>query len=162
MISGGLAGIFASFIITPFERVKILFQTNQANWNYINKNFNVKFLSQGLVPTLCRDPLGYAIYFSTYNFLKNKKSTPINLFESFCYGAISGSTAWLFIYPQDRIKTHVQAITNRNISFISGCKEVIFIGGYRELYKGFSYSLMRAIPLHATVFMSMEFCKKYL
>jgi hypothetical protein len=32
--------------------------------------------------------------------------------------------------------------------------------GYKNLYKGFSYALMRAIPLHATTFTMMEFFLK--
>jgi solute carrier family 25 carnitine/acylcarnitine transporter 20/29 len=174
VISGALSGLLVSFIVSPFERIKILFQTNQGNWNFIRNNLNIKFLFQGLSATFYRETPGFAIYFSTYNFLKDNRnfipnllnksvqSNQIGLLESFCYGAISGSTAWIFIYPQDRIKTHIQAISDRNIGFASGFKEILSIGGYKGLYKGFSYALMRAIPLHATAFMSMEFCKKYL
>ena len=191
VLSGALSGLLASFIVTPFERIKILFQTNQGNWNFIGKNLRFKFLFQGLSATLYRETPGFAIYFSTYNFLKENRNLIVNnqilnkfncsklpnlqnlpnlpnnlkeigLFESFCYGAISGSTAWIFIYPQDRIKTHIQAISDRNIGFVSGFKEILLVGGYKGLYRGFSYALMRAIPLHATAFMTMEFCKKYL
>ena len=174
VISGGLSGMFASFIVTPFERIKILFQTNQGNWKFIKQNMNIRFMFQGLSATFYRETPGFAIYFSVYNYLKDNRkkilygcnilnvSEQIGMFESFTYGAISGSTAWVFIYPQDRIKTHIQAISERNINFTSGFKEILSNGGYRGLYKGFHYALMRAIPLHATAFMTMELCKKYL
>ena len=68
-ISGGLAGLTASFVVTPFERIKILLQTNQT----IEKQMlNRKFLFQGLSATFYRETPGFAIYFSTYNYLKNK------------------------------------------------------------------------------------------
>ncbi len=169
VISGGLSGMLASFIVTPFERIKILFQTNQGNWNTIRTNLNVKFMFQGLSATFYRETPGFAIYFSVYNYMKNShgnkqnnQDNQIGLLESFSYGALAGSIAWIFIYPQDRIKTHIQAISNRNVSFVTGFKEILSSGGYRGLYKGFHFALMRAIPLHATAFASMELCKKYL
>jgi solute carrier family 25 carnitine/acylcarnitine transporter 20/29 len=175
VISGGLSGLAASFVVTPFERIKILFQTNQGGWKFISQNLNRKFMFQGLSATFYRETPGFAIYFSVYNYLKDNrlkfanalnlhKDMPnqITMIESFCYGAISGSTAWIFIYPQDRIKTHIQAISNRNVGFVNGFREILSDGGYRGLYKGFHFALMRAIPLHATAFVTMEFCKEYL
>lgn len=164
VISGGLSGMLASFIVTPFERIKILFQTNQGNWNYIKQNLNHKFMFQGLGATFYRETPGFAIYFSVYNYLKStfNSNKPISMMESLGYGAMAGSISWVFIYPQDRIKTHIQAITTYNISFIQGLKEILSNGGYTGLYNGFHYALMRAIPLHSTAFLSMEMCKKYL
>jgi hypothetical protein len=162
-ISGGLAGLTASFVVTPFERIKILLQTNQT----VEKHFfNRKFLFQGLSATFYRETPGFAIYFSLYNHLKNKiqhqrKEEEIRPMDSFIIGAISGSASWIFIYPQDRIKTHLQACKERQLGFTEGLKEVLNDGGYRGLYRGFHYALMRAIPLHATAFMTFELCKKY-
>ena len=68
---GALSGLTASFIVTPFERIKILFQTNQGNYQFIRQNLNSKFMFQGLSATFYRETPGFAIYFSTYNFLKN-------------------------------------------------------------------------------------------
>jgi hypothetical protein len=158
-ISGGIAGLSASFIVTPFERVKILLQTNQT---ITNSMITPKFLYQGWSATLYRESPGFAIYFSTYNALKNAKGgSEISLIDSFTYGAIAGSTSWLFIYPQDRIKTHIQALKDRNLGFIGGFQEILKDGGYRGFYRGFHFALMRAIPLHATAFMTYELCKKY-
>lgn len=173
-ISGGLAGLTASFVVTPFERIKILLQTNQT----LNKQMlNQKFLFQGLSATFYRETPGFAIYFSTYNYLKNnklkqeikqnqenqsiEKREEIHYLDSFLIGAFSGCASWLFIYPQDRIKTHLQACKERKISFNEGFKEILNDGGYRGFYRGFHYALMRAIPLHATAFMTFELCKKY-
>lgn len=159
-ISGAIAGLSASFIVTPFERVKILIQTNQT----ISKDMiTPRFLFQGLSSTFYRETPGFAIYFTTYNALKNAKSdVNISVVDSFTFGAIAGSVSWLFIYPQDRIKTHVQALKDRKLGFFGGFKEILKEGGYRSFYRGFHFALMRAIPLHATGFMTYELCKKYL
>lgn len=177
IISGALSGLIASFVVSPFERIKILLQTNQGNWITLrDKLTSPKFMFQGLSATFYRETPGFAIYFATYNLLKDNRkligknfdinsnniSNDITMIESFCYGSISGSFAWIFIYPQDRIKTYIQAISNDNVSFSKGFRHIISIGGYRELYKGFHFALWRAIPLHATAFTTMEFCKKYL
>ena len=162
-ISGGLAGLTASFVVTPFERIKILLQTNQTIEKQI---LNRRFLFQGLSATFYRETPGFAIYFSTYNYFKNviqqqRKEEEIRPLESFLIGAFSGCASWIFIYPQDRIKTHLQACKERQLGFKQGYKEVLNDGGYRGLYRGFHYALMRAIPLHATAFMTFELCKKY-
>ena len=68
VISGALSGLTASFIVTPFERIKILLQTNQ---EIKREMLNRKFLFQGLSATLYRETPGFAIYFSTYNYLKS-------------------------------------------------------------------------------------------
>ena len=172
VISGALSGLTASFVVTPFERIKILVQTNQ---KLEKEMFNRKFLFQGLSATFYRETPGFAIYFSTYNYLKNSRN---NLFENYCndkrnipdltsmeaftFGACSGAFSWVFIYPQDRIKTHIQACKDRKLSLTDGFKEILKDGGYRGLYRGFHFALMRAVPLHATAFMTMELCKKYL
>lgn len=163
-ISGGLAGLTASFVVTPFERIKILLQTNQT---LEKQMLNRRFLFQGLSATFYRETPGFAIYFSTYNYLKNGiqkeiKKEEIHPLDSFFIGAFSGCASWIFIYPQDRIKTHLQACKERQLGFKEGLKEVLNDGGYRGLYRGFHYALMRAIPLHATAFMTFELCKKYL
>jgi hypothetical protein len=226
-ISGALSGLSASFVVTPFERIKILLQTNQK----IERNmFNRSFLFQGLSATFYRETPGFGIYFSTYQYLKDtylsynntkiilyaeKSEVPVhgNFYneqfgddycvkhdciwreckcnevmqkrldkvlaevnkqyivipetellplESFTFGAIAGAFSWVFIYPQDRIKTHLQSIKDRKVGFNEGFREVLKNGGYRGLYRGFHFALMRAMPLHATVFATMELCQKYL
>jgi len=171
-MSGGLSGMCASFIVTPFERIKILLQTappsstttpNPSSTSPASAP-NVRSIFQGLSATFYRETPGFAIYFSTYNYLKykyeqdNKKK--LGLVNSFIYGGLAGTTSWIFIYPQDRIKTKIQALRDTHMSFKEGFNEIVKKEGITGLYKGFSYALLRAIPLHATAFMTMEMCKK--
>jgi solute carrier family 25 carnitine/acylcarnitine transporter 20/29 len=159
-ISGAISGLTASLVVTPFERIKIRLQTDgKINFNNFNRNqINIRYLYQGFSATLTRETPGFAIYFSVYNFFKNR-TNEITAFKSFIYGSFAGSFSWVFIYPQDRIKTHLQALAEKKMGFFEGFREIHKSGGFLGFYRGFSFALIRAIPLHATAFMVMELCK---
>ena len=160
-LSGALSGFNASLVVTPFERIKIILQLG-GNFNSKNLNkLSLGYLYQGFSATMTRETPGFAIYFSVYNYLKNDNQN-ISPFRSFIYGACAGVFSWIFIYPQDRIKTHLQALTEKKMNFSESFKEILAKGGYKGFYKGFSYALMRSVPLHATAFTTMELCKKNL
>jgi solute carrier family 25 carnitine/acylcarnitine transporter 20/29 len=163
-LSGAMSGFVATFVVTPYERLKILNQTSQ------KVNTNIFQLYKGFSVTFIREVPGFAIYFSTYHTLKeyyndrvngeimrvngetNKKLSPE---ISFLFGGISGSMAWLFIYPQDRIKTIIQSSTN-NKKILSLIKNTFNNGGLKGFYSGFSFAITRAILLHAGTFMMFE------
>lgn len=163
VVSGGISGFMASFIVTPYERMKILLQTNKNHKNKPRLSFDYMF--RGLSATFYREVPGFAIYFSTYSYLKDKNkmlyNRDIEWYESFIYGGFAGAFSWIFIYPQDLIKTHIQSTTSRNLTLITGTKEVIKSNGITGLYRGFHFALLRAIPLHATAFMVNEMLKSY-
>lgn len=156
-LSGAISGFLATFIVTPYERIKILKQTNHAiNWS-------PKFLFRGLTTSFTREIPGFAIYFQTYETFKyiyknHNQNNNIPLFYSFITGGISGSFAWIFIYPQDRIKTIIQSNSiNNNPKEIY--KSLYKLGGVKELYKGFSFAIGRAMLLHSGAFATMEYLK---
>lgn len=160
-IAGGLSGLAASFVVTPIERIKILLQTgNQVQW----KGINYSYLFRGLSATFTRETPGFAIYFSVYEGLKKHNYTNHNRdipwYMSFCYGGLSGAIAWIFIYPQDCIKTKMQASNENKKNFRDTAIELYKEGGLKIFYRGFHLALMRAIPLHAGTFMINEILKK--
>jgi solute carrier family 25 carnitine/acylcarnitine transporter 20/29 len=159
-ISGAISGLTASLIVTPFERIKIILQTNgKMNFKNLNSNqMNFRYLYQGFSATLTRETPGFSIYFTVYNNLK-KRTKEITPFKSFLYGSAAGIFSWIFIYPQDRIKTHLQALSEKKMGLIEGFREIKNSGGYSGFYKGFSFALMRAVPMHATAFMTIEILK---
>jgi len=115
----------------------------------------------GLSATFTREVPGFAIYFTTYEYLKNEffrnYNQPITKSASFIFGGLSGMMAWVMIYPQDRIKTRIQssmAVNQRG--FLNVLYDINAEGGVRQFYRGFHYALMRAIPLHAGTFCMME------
>jgi solute carrier family 25 carnitine/acylcarnitine transporter 20/29 len=158
-IAGGISGFGASFIVTPIERIKILLQNRSDN---ILANCQVKYLFRGLTATFTRETPGFAIYFSVYESLKKKfyYKENITTHGSFIFGGISGAVSWLFIYPQDCVKTCMQSDKYQQYSFSKTVKNIYCEGGFIRFYKGFHFALMRAIPLHAGTFMTMELLKK--
>ena len=157
-VSGAISGLVASFIVTPYERIKILKQNSQV---FTFKDINTKFLFRGLSATFTREAPGFAIYFSTYEYLKKKNFTNnnknIDLYRSFLYGGISGITAWIFIYPQDKIKTIMQSNMNSGKSYTYHVKNMYNNYGLTYFYKGFSWAAGRAVLLHSGTFCMMEF-----
>ena len=125
-VSGAISGFIASLIVSPYERIKILRQ-NQTLFNW-KECMNPPFLFKGLSATFTREVPGFAIYFSTYEYLKNKFYTSqnknIDIISSFVFGGFAGSTAWVFIYPQDRIKTLIQSNNQTKINMFDLVKTV--------------------------------------
>jgi solute carrier family 25 carnitine/acylcarnitine transporter 20/29 len=160
-LSGAISGLTASLVVTPYERIKILKQNSEA----INfKDVNTRFLFRGLSATFTREMPGFAIYFTTYEYLKKKTFTDhnkkIDYTSSFIYGGLSGITAWIFIYPQDRIKTILQSHSGRetNTNNIKSIINSIYAsGGLKHFYSGFSWAVARASLLHSGTFCVMEY-----
>lgn len=161
-VSGAISGFVASLIVSPYERIKILRQ-NQTQFN-LSECTKPSFLFKGLSATFTREVPGFAIYFSTYEYLKNKfytsKNKEIDIVASFIFGGISGSNAWLFIYPQDRIKTIIQSNNTNKINIMSLIKTIYQNGGIKQFYSGFSLAIARAILLHSGTFCMMEILNK--
>ena len=169
-LSGAISGLAASLVVTPYERIKILKQNSEV---IIFKDLNIRFLFRGLSATFTREMPGFAIYFTTYEYLKKKTFTDnnkkIDYTSSFIYGGIAGTTAWIFIYPQDRIKTILQSQsgttsnsnTNANNKSIKSIKSIInsiyASGGLKHFYSGFSWAVARASLLHSGTFCMMEY-----
>ena len=159
-ISGGVAGLSASFLVTPYERIKILLQ----NGSTLNRQtFQFRSLFRGLSMTFIREVPGFAIYFSVYEGLKyhlhTKQRNNMGNLNSFIYGGASGAAAWIFIYPQDRIKTIIQSCnvdiqSNQTNTVSYYWNHLRKTGGF---YKGFSWALYRAVLLHSGTFAMMEF-----
>ena len=168
-LSGAIAGFSAAVIVTPYERLKIL---KQNNISFNKQELSIKFLFRGLGATWTREVPGFAIYFSVYESLKRVNHTQhgreIGLHNSFFYGGIAGVAAWIFIYPQDRIKTILQSSHSSHSSgkgMNTGINKIILdiynAGGLRHFYSGFSWAVARAMLLHSGTFCMMEFLTKY-
>lgn len=156
-ISGALSGLTASTIVTPVDRIKILLQNNKNI-----QSLKPSYLFNGLSATISREVPGFAIYFTTYHYLKqkfeNKNSHLTKLCNSFLFGGVSGAFSWIFIYPQDLVKTQLQSLEYSNTKNIKSIiLDIYNKHGIKRFYKGFHLSLLRAIPLHAGTFFAMEF-----
>jgi solute carrier family 25 carnitine/acylcarnitine transporter 20/29 len=157
-LSGLIGGFASTLIVVPVDRIKILMQNKEK----INISlFKPNSLYKGFSITLFRETPGFGIYFTTYNNLTKKFNMEKNLLKSFLFGSVSGFTSWVFIYPSDLIKTKYQSIkSNGDITISQVIKNIYKNNGLRGFYNGFSYAIMRAIPLHGGVFLGYEYSKK--
>ena len=169
-ISGAVAGLSASFLVTPYERIKILLQ----NGSSVQRDtFRPSSLFRGLSMTFTREVPGFAIYFSVYEGLKynlhvkNGKKQDFTQIHSFIYGGASGASAWIFIYPQDRIKTIIQSYSaESNAHQTTKSNKISYYWNYLRktggFYKGFSWALYRAVLLHSGTFAMMEYLNSHI
>lgn len=161
IIAGGVAGFAASFVVTPVERLKILSQTNSnlGSSKNIKPKMSIGYLYRGFSSTLTREMPGFAIYFSSYEAMKDtvSSSRPTNTIDHFVMGGISGFLAWGFIYPQDLVKTQIQASTSKVIKPGAIIKNIYKTNGIKGFFRGFHLALLRAVPLHAGTFAMFEY-----
>lgn len=170
--SGIVGGFMSTVIVTPVDRIKINYQNQELklnNMETIKKVFNPKNLYKGFTPTIFRETPGFGIYFSTYNYLTDKYNLTNNIGKTFGFGALSGLSAWLFIYPSDLIKTKYQSNQNE-LSLPNTIKKIWLtnnnsnrtVQGIRNFYSGFNLAILRAMPLHGGVFLGYELAKQYI
>ena len=157
-VSGLVGGFASTLVVVPVDRIKIIMQ----NKGPLTRNlFLPSSLYKGFSITLFRETPGFGIYFTTYNKLAHKFNQEKNLLKSFLFGSISGLTSWIFIYPSDLIKTKYQANKNNSSTRINQVIKNIYVrDGFRGFYRGFSFAIMRALPLHGGVFLGYEYSKK--
>lgn len=157
-LSGLIGGFASTLVVVPVDRIKILMQNKESITTNLLKPSS---LYKGFSITLFRETPGFGIYFTTYNTLTHKFNQEKNLFKSFLFGSLSGFTSWVFIYPSDLIKTKYQSIKNNtNITVNKVVTDIYKNNGITGFYRGFSYAIMRAIPLHGGVFLGYEYSKK--
>eukprot|EP01095_Lingulamoeba_sp_RSL-Kostka_P001147 TRINITY_DN11624_c0_g1_i1.p1 TRINITY_DN11624_c0_g1~~TRINITY_DN11624_c0_g1_i1.p1 ORF type:complete len:255 (-),score=54.67 TRINITY_DN11624_c0_g1_i1:116-880(-) len=152
--AGIVSGLFCTSIVTPIEKVKILLQNNKkTSFTKLIKKNGIQSLYRGWSATLFREVPGYGIYFTTYEFLKKNVTNNITPLHTLIFGAMSGVSSWIFIYPADPIKTIMQ---DRSYSLSQSFKYIFKNNGIQGFYRGFSLGILRALPLHAGVFLGYE------
>lgn len=171
--SGFIAGFASTLIVTPMEYLKINIQ-NGVQMNIRSINFRQAY--NGIIPTICRESPGYAVYIATYDSLDKKFNQEKSLMKSFLFGGLTGLSSWLVIYPTDFVKTKVQDINNTKSigqiiksiynsdvtsNYIKSPK-LLSLMKPLNFYNGLGWALGRAIPLHAGVFAGYELSKKFL
>jgi solute carrier family 25 carnitine/acylcarnitine transporter 20/29 len=187
-IAGAVGGIANTFVVSPVELVKTQLQV-QYNRPGEAATFRgplhcaytiwrmrgVKGIFRGFIPTLIREIPGYAGQFYTYEMLKRYLSTggfsyvnPEKLGgkEMMLAGGMAGIGAWIFCYPQDVVKSRLQADHTGTCyprhrwipdgGMISAWKEVVRESGQRGLWRGFGTCVLRAFPANAAAFLGYE------
>ena len=141
IFAGFSSGVIGALSIAPAEQLTIDKQRNI-------KNYSLKHLYQGLIPTIARESVGFSIYFTVYDQLSKKFNPEKQTGKTMIVGTVAIVSAWSIICPFDKIKTNIQSNVKIDVHDIA------------TAYKGFQFALMRAIPFHVTCFVVFEHMMK--
>lgn len=166
--AGFISAVPTTLIAAPFERVKIILQTQSAGepkaMGYavrkILRTGGLQSLFKGSLATLARDGPGSAVYFATYELVKKKLSpqdnSQLSLGAVSIAGGLSGMAMWLAVFPVDTIKTFMTNGANESLTFKSTVQTIYRAKGVAGFFPGLGPALLRSFPANAATFVGVE------
>lgn len=155
----------------PIELLKVRLQVQDPSAPQLYKNIlqcarhalasqGIRGMYRGLTATLLRDVPSFAGYFGVYEgskaLLGSVSEGPLATWQLLVAGGLAGFGAWLPCYPQDVIKSRMQASADYGNTW--QCTQQIYRqGGLRGFFRGFGPTLARAFPANAATFFAYEF-----
>ncbi|RAH59112.1 mitochondrial carrier protein [Aspergillus piperis CBS 112811] len=183
-LAGGAAGVTNSIISGPVEHIRIRLQTQphgagrlySGPWDCARKIIRTvgpAGLYRGQVVTLFREFHGYGVWFAAYEGLlgilqhhEQKKREELPNWQIAVCGGLAGEALWLLSHPLDVIKSKMQSDgfgSDRKYSSMGHAfKETWVVGGVRGLFQGLGPALLRAMPVSAGTFATVELVRKML
>ncbi|KAI8596543.1 mitochondrial carrier domain-containing protein, partial [Dissophora ornata] len=184
LIAGGVAGAVSRTIVSPLERMKILFQAKPANFQGVIPTLRKMWTDEGFLgfmrgngTNVIRIVPYSAVQFASYEQFKkllmepgkNDLDTPRRLSA----GALAGLTSVACTYPLDIVRTRLSiqsaqvANTKEAQAALPGIwKTMVLIytkeGGVVGLYRGLGPTLMGVAPYVALNFQAYEVLRAYL
>lgn len=177
--AGFLSAIPMNIIATPFERIKVLLQT-QGQTLSVNSNRpkytgsidavrqlyragGIRSIYKGATMTLTRDGLDSAAYFATYEYCKRcltpedleGNGGPLSLLTIGIAGATAGIVMIIPLFPVDTVKSRIQNAGSQTKA-TEIVREVYRNGGLKAFYPGIGPALVRAIPANAATLLGWE------
>lgn len=170
--AGFISAIPTTLVAAPFERVKVMMQvedgSKKSSMGSVIKEMyrtgGIRSIFKGSAATLARDGPGSALYFATYEILKEKLSTPgkdMSLFAITVAGGFAGVSMWLGVFPIDTIKSTQQS-SNTNVSILKTTKNIYNKGGLKAFFPGVGPALARSFPANAATFLGVELARNFL
>lgn len=181
-ICGFTGGVVNSFLACPIEHVRIRLQTQthgatnalrfEGPLDCIRQLRSRNMLMLGLFPTTLRAGLGLGTYFLVYETLvlnelkKGKLRSEIETWKLCLFGALSGTSLWISIYPLDVIKSVIQTDDLRTPrirnSMLRSMRSIYQRQGLKTFFQGFTPTMLRAAPANAATFVSFEVAMRLL
>jgi solute carrier family 25 (mitochondrial phosphate transporter), member 23/24/25/41 len=190
LLAGGIAGAISRTVVSPLERLKILFQVQQKQGNITQGNITQEKLKikdtlvnikkkegwrgffKGNGTNVIRIIPYSAVQFASFEFfkrilLKNReadlKRGQLTIRERFLAGASAGICSVTCTYPLDLIRTRLSLPNDSKEKTIFGSLRRIytFEGGISALYRGITPTLMGIAPYVALNFTIYESLKQY-
>ncbi|KAK7686861.1 hypothetical protein QCA50_009937 [Cerrena zonata] len=168
--AGFISAVPTTLVAAPFERVKVMMQIQQKEASMASvikemyKTGGIRSIFKGSLATLARDGPGSALYFATYEVLKEKLSTPgkdMSIGAIVTAGGFAGVSMWLGVFPIDTIKSTQQS-SNTNISIFKTTSNIYKKGGIKAFFPGVGPALARSFPANAATFLGVELARKAL
>jgi len=169
-VCGAVAGLVNSVVSTPAEHIRIRMQSQGTMPNppfkssmdcikKIHAQAGLRGIYKGGVPTLWREGIAYAVYFSVYDWCirrmtGNSRHEP-EMYKIALSGAFAGICFWFAVFPIDVIKTKIQtdSVTNPQFkSMMDSVRQTYKKQGMNGFWRGLTPCLMRAIPVNSGTF----------
>ncbi|CAJ2502777.1 Uu.00g101710.m01.CDS01 [Anthostomella pinea] len=188
--AGGVAGAVSRTVVSPLERLKILFQVQGAGHTEYKLGVGKALVKmwkeegwRGFMRgngTNCIRIVPYsAVQFGSYNFYKRQffETTPsavMGPFERLFCGGIAGITSVFLTYPLDIVRTRLSiqsasfaALSSTPRDQLPGMWSTLAMmykneGGIPALYRGIIPTVAGVAPYVGLNFMTYEFVRKYL
>lgn len=177
--AGAFAGIANTVLSSPIEHIRIRLQTQPhgANRLYNGPIDCVRKISahqgvlggvyRGTAVTLLREAQAYGVWFTTFEYLMNADAArnhiareAIPTWKIALYGGLAGEMLWISSYPFDVIKSKMQSDgfgANQKYASMRDCFQKVWRAeGLRGFWKGIGPTLLRAMPVSAGTFATVE------
>lgn len=156
LLSGASAGVTESFVVVPFELVKIKMQDKFCKYTKMShavkdivKENGVLGLYKGLESTIWRHSVWNASYFALILKIRSCFSDNIKIndtLKDLVSGTIGGIFGTILNIPFDVVKSRIQVGSNKYIWTIPSLFKVAKEEGISALYKGFLPKVLRLGP----------------
>lgn len=187
--AGGVAGAVSRTVVSPLERLKILFQIQSVGREEyklsVGKGLMKMWKDEGWRGfmrgngTNCIRIVPYsAVQFGSYNFYRKFFETSpgadLNSFRRLVCGGAAGITSVFFTYPLDIVRTRL-SIQSASFAVLGGTPKTKLLGmwatmftmyktegGFLALYRGIIPTVAGVAPYVGLNFMTYEIVRKYL
>ncbi|KAH6962382.1 mitochondrial carrier protein [Ilyonectria sp. MPI-CAGE-AT-0026] len=183
-LAGGLAGIANSFISGPVEHIRIRLQTQPHGEKILYSGVTdcvrkvwqqqgISSIYRGQVVNILREFHGYGVWFAAYEGLvqyvikmEDRKRSEIQSWKFAVCGGLAGELLWLLSHPLDVIKSKMQSDGFGDNQKYKTMREAIRqtwrTAGVSGLFEGIGPALLRAMPVSAGTFATVEVVRKML
>eukprot|EP01090_Pellita_catalonica_P007134 TRINITY_DN17747_c0_g1_i1.p1 TRINITY_DN17747_c0_g1~~TRINITY_DN17747_c0_g1_i1.p1 ORF type:complete len:392 (-),score=50.22 TRINITY_DN17747_c0_g1_i1:98-1108(-) len=173
-LAGGIAGAISRSSVAPFERMKIMFQTQGHPPKYkgimdcmtkIYRGEGIRGYFSGNGTNIVRIFPTTAIQFlawENYKKLVAGDTTDLSIWQRLIAGGLTGITALTICYPLDFVRGRLSVQTTRQYNGIVDClRSVIRKEGFIALYRGLWPSILGVVPYVGIDFAAYETLKDY-
>jgi solute carrier family 25 carnitine/acylcarnitine transporter 20/29 len=179
--AGAFAGLANTALSSPIEHIRIRLQTQPHGAarlyagpiDCVRQLARQGHLYRGTAVTFLREAQAYGMWFTAFEFLMNRDAArngiareEISTLKVAGYGGLAGEVLWLSSYPFDVVKSKMQSDgfgAAMKYSSMRDCFAKVYraegLGGF---WKGIGPTLLRAMPVSAGTFATVEVTMRFL